>query len=59
MTTATARREILPNGIRLVRERLSTFHSVTVGVLVENGSKNDPPGMKGLAHFVEHILVSA
>lgn len=57
MPSVFAQRQILPNGIRLVTENVYTFRSVTVGVLIERGSKNDPIGKKGLAHFVEHLLV--
>ena len=41
----------------LVTESSPAFRSITVGVLVETGSKDDPPARKGPAHFVEHILV--
>jgi predicted Zn-dependent peptidase len=47
---------ILPNGVRILTERIEGVHSVSLGVWVNAGSRNDPPGGYGIAHFTEHML---
>ena len=46
----------LPNGLRLVGERLSHVRSCTVGVWVRVGSMNERPEENGLSHFIEHMV---
>jgi predicted Zn-dependent peptidase len=50
------RRSQLPNGIRVVSERLVSVPSVTLGIWVENGSRFERPHQGGLSHFLEHLL---
>ena len=46
----------LENGLQvLVEERLPS-RTVTMGVWVRIGSRDDPDALPGLAHFVEHLL---
>ena len=53
---AQAERTVLPNGLRIVTERLDHVDSVTVGLWVTAGSKDDPPGSDGMSHLLEHML---
>ena len=46
----------LPNGLRLVGERLPYVRSCTVGVWVKVGSMNELPEENGLSHFIEHMV---
>lgn len=46
----------LPNGLRIVSNRVPYVHSVTLGVWIDAGSREDPPGLEGLAHFIEHAV---
>ncbi|MFM9963143.1 MAG: M16 family metallopeptidase [Planctomycetaceae bacterium] len=46
----------LENGIRIVTEHLPCSRSVSLGVLVDAGPQDDPPGLSGLAHLSEHAL---
>jgi predicted Zn-dependent peptidase len=46
----------LPNGIRVVSERLPDLPSVTVGIWVENGSRYERPEQAGISHFLEHLF---
>ncbi len=46
----------LPNGLRIVGERLSHVRSCTVGVWVKVGSMNEKPEENGLSHFIEHMV---
>jgi predicted Zn-dependent peptidase len=47
---------ILPNGIRLVSERIPHVRSVAVGVWVETGSRHEPLPKSGVSHFIEHLV---
>lgn len=46
----------LENGIRIVSEHLPCSRLVSLGVLIEAGSHDDPPELSGLAHLSEHAL---
>lgn len=46
----------LPNGLRLVGERLPHVRSCTLGVWVKVGSMNELPEENGLSHFIEHMV---
>jgi zinc protease len=45
----------LPNGLDVVLERDERQPRVAVLVGYDVGSRDDPPGLKGLAHLVEHL----
>jgi predicted Zn-dependent peptidase len=47
---------ILPNGVRLVSERMPHVRSVAVGVWVETGSRHEPSPKSGVSHFIEHLV---
>lgn len=49
-------REVLPNGLRLVTERMLHVRSVSVGVWLTRGSRHEPAETGGIAHLVEHML---
>lgn len=46
----------LPNGLRVIGERLASVRSCTVGVWVKVGSMNESEGENGLSHFIEHMV---
>ena len=46
----------LPNGLRMVGERLPWLRSVSVGVWLKSGSAFEGPEENGLSHFFEHML---
>jgi len=50
------RKAVLDNGVRLVAERLPTVKSVTLGVWVGVGTRDERSGEEGLSHFIEHML---
>ena len=49
-------RTTLPNGIRVVSERLDHVASVSLGVWVWGGSQLEPAEYAGITHFIEHML---
>ena len=50
------RKLVLDNGVRVVTERMPTLKSVTVGVWVNAGSRDEQPSQAGFSHFIEHML---
>jgi predicted Zn-dependent peptidase len=50
------RKSVLPNGIRVVTERMPHVRSVAVGIWVDTGSRNEPPGRGGVSHLIEHLV---
>ncbi len=52
----TYRKTTLENGIRVVTETMSCTRSVAIGVLVDAGPRQDPDGLDGLSHMVEHLM---
>ncbi|HLG43623.1 MAG TPA: pitrilysin family protein [Nitrospirales bacterium] len=50
------RREVLDNGVRVVSERLPSVRSVSIGIWVDVGSRDERRGEEGLSHFIEHMV---
>jgi predicted Zn-dependent peptidase len=50
------RRSVLPNGIRILTERMPHVRSVAVGVWVETGSRREPRPRGGISHLIEHLV---
>ncbi|PWU23906.1 MAG: peptidase M16 [Candidatus Rokuibacteriota bacterium] len=50
------RKDLLPNGIRLVTEEMPHVRSVAVGVWVETGSRVEPDEVGGISHLIEHLV---
>jgi len=49
-------REALPNGIRVVTERMPHVRSIAVGIWIGTGSREEELHETGLSHFVEHMV---
>ncbi len=49
-------RTILPSGLRIVTEEVSTVRSATFGVWVNVGSRDETSPVAGASHFLEHLL---
>ena len=56
VTTPPIVRDVLPNGLRLLTERMPHVRSVSIGVWLARGSRHEPLEQSGIAHFVEHML---
>ena len=46
----------LDNGLRVVTEYIEHVNSVSVGVMVQNGSRNEEKSVNGISHFIEHMF---
>ena len=47
---------LLPNGLRVVGERLPYLRSVSIGAWMHVGSMMEEPQESGLSHFLEHMV---
>ena len=45
----------LPNGLRIVTDRIDTVDTVSLGLWVEVGTRHEAPEVNGVAHFLEHM----
>lgn len=49
-------RTTLSNGIRMISQRIPHACSVTIGIWVVGGSRQEKPEFSGVSHFIEHLL---
>jgi len=54
--TEGVRLSTLPNGLRIVSERMPDVRSATVGFWVDAGSRDERDPVAGASHFLEHLL---
>jgi predicted Zn-dependent peptidase len=47
---------VLPNGMTVITERMDTMRSVTIGIWVGVGSRDEAPEDAGMSHFLEHMM---
>ena len=50
------RKEILPNGLTVLTETMSSVRSVSVGIWLRTGSRQERIEENGVSHFIEHML---
>ncbi len=50
------RKVVLDNGIRVVMERIPSVKSVSIGLWVNVGSRDESTDEHGLSHFLEHMF---
>ncbi len=50
------KRTVLPSGLRVLSQSVPGFRSVTFGVWVGVGSRDEPIQLSGATHFLEHLL---
>ena len=46
----------MPNGLRVVGERIPHFRSASVGLWIGTGSQHERPSEAGISHFLEHMV---
>ena len=52
----TYNKTLLGNGIRIISERMPGLRSVSIGVWILTGSRNETKKTNGIAHLLEHML---
>jgi predicted Zn-dependent peptidase len=45
----------LPNGMRIVTDRMDSVETAAIGVWVDVGTRNEPKEINGVAHLLEHM----
>jgi predicted Zn-dependent peptidase len=49
-------RTVLKNGVRVVTEHMANVRSVSVGIWIGTGSREESPKQSGISHFIEHMV---
>lgn len=52
----TIKKTILPNGLKVVTEHIESIKSISAGIWVKTGSRNESAKQAGITHFLEHML---
>ena len=52
----SVRRTVLPSGLRIVTEEVTSVRSAAIGIWVNVGSRDETPAVAGASHFLEHLL---
>ncbi len=47
---------VFSNGLRVVSEKIPTARTVSLGIWVDVGSRDEVPATSGISHFVEHMF---
>ncbi len=53
---ASVRQGLLASGLRIITDTVASVKSVTLGIQIDAGSRDDPKASPGLAHFIEHAI---
>jgi predicted Zn-dependent peptidase len=49
-------RQVLPNGLTVITEKMSHIRSVSIGIWLKTGSRDEGPEWNGISHFIEHMV---
>ena len=50
------RREVMPNGLTLITEEMKHIRSISIGIWIKTGSRDEDLPWNGISHFVEHMV---
>ncbi|HUJ95345.1 MAG TPA: pitrilysin family protein [Terriglobales bacterium] len=50
------RRTVLPNGLIVITEEMQHLRSISIGVWVKTGSRDEDLPWNGISHFIEHMV---
>jgi predicted Zn-dependent peptidase len=54
--TRNIHRHVLPNGLTIITEQMSHIRSVSVGIWLKTGSRDEDSEWNGISHFIEHMV---
>ena len=54
--TAVYKRTIFPNGLKVITEAIPHVRSITLGLWIDCGSRDEEEASSGLSHFIEHMV---
>jgi len=49
-------RQVLPNGLTILSEEMNHLRSVSIGIWVKTGSRDEDLQWNGISHFIEHMV---
>jgi predicted Zn-dependent peptidase len=49
-------RQVLPNGLTIISEEMKHIRSVSIGIWIKTGSRDEEPKWNGISHFIEHMV---
>jgi predicted Zn-dependent peptidase len=49
-------REVLPNGLTILTEEMQHIRSVSIGIWIKTGSRDEDLQWNGISHFIEHMV---
>ena len=55
-STGTITEDRLSNGLRVFSNHVAHVNSITLGIWINSGSREDPSEIAGLSHFLEHAV---
>lgn len=55
-STTDVRKTVLDNGMKVITEHIDSVRSISVGIWVKTGSRNEENNQAGITHFLEHML---
>jgi len=50
------RREVMPNRLTLITEEMKHIRSISIGIWIKTGSRDEDLPWNGISHFVEHMV---
>ena len=49
-------RRVLPNGLIVLSEEMQHIRSISIGIWIKSGSRDEAPEFNGISHFTEHMV---
>src|SRR6201988_2460474 len=49
-------RQVLPSGLTIISEEMKHIRSVSIGIWIKTGSRDEEPQWNGISHFIEHMV---
>jgi predicted Zn-dependent peptidase len=50
------RKDVLPNGLTILTEAMPAVRSVSMGIWLRTGSRQEGEEENGISHFIEHMV---
>jgi len=50
------KKTVLPDGLRIISESIPAVRSISIGLWIDIGSRDEPEGLDGVSHFIEHMV---
>lgn len=54
--TRNIRRQVLPNGLTVITEQMAHIRSISIGIWLKSGSRDEDAEWNGISHFIEHMV---